>query len=129
MASRNLSINQATVEAGVTIAAGAAVSFGLIPAADKESVVSAVDIGVAGVFAALAAVRLVGGYLLHKKVTPVADPKDDAGNSLVPAPAPSSVTYVSAPTTGDGPLPLPLGPVSTTVVPPAYPPPSAHAAT
>lgn len=93
MTLRNISINQASIEAAVTIAAGAAVSFGFIPAADKDSVVSAADGVVMGVFALVAALRLLGGYLVHKKVTPVADPKNDAGEPLIPDPSVAAPTF------------------------------------
>jgi hypothetical protein len=86
MASRNIAINQATLEAAVVVIIGAAVSFGLVPAADQDSVISALDGAIAASFVLVAAIRvIVAKFFLHPKVTPVADPKDNAGTPLVPA--------------------------------------------
>ena len=83
--SRNIAINKASLGAVVTAGVGAAVAFGFLPAADNDAVVTAVNAVVAGGFSLVAAVQVVVGLLIHRNVTPVADPRLGSGEALVPA--------------------------------------------
>jgi hypothetical protein len=92
----------------MTFAVGMLVSFGVLPAVDQDAVLSAASAATAGVFAVAAACHMLVGLIVHSRVTPVTDPRNNAGQPLVPAPTVTAVTLVTPPSSGDGPLPNPL---------------------
>lgn len=122
MSSRNIAINKTSTVAGLTLVVGQLVAFGVLPQATGDAVMSTGTIVIGAAFAVVAAVHAVVGLLIHKKVTPVADPKDNQGRMLVPAPEPTADTYLLAPTSGDNPLPDPLGMAGSDTAAAAGPP-------
>lgn len=108
MAARNIALNRTGMVAGLTFIVGQLVTFGVFPEVTGGKVVSIGTVVIGAAFTLAAAVHALVGVLIHRQVTPVADPKDNEGNLLVPAPKPSEITYTTAPG-GAGDLPNPLG--------------------
>jgi hypothetical protein len=79
-------LNQATIIAIATVAVGAAVTLGIVPAASQQHVLDTTNVTVGAVFTLIAtATPLITALYGRRSVTPLAEPRDNAGNPLVPA--------------------------------------------
>lgn len=107
--SRNIALSRTSIGAMLTFVVGQLVTFGVFPQATGDKVVSVGTVIVGAAFTLAAAVHVLVGLLIHRKVTPVSDPKNDSGQMLVPAPEPAEHTFIQAPSAGSGDLPDPLG--------------------
>jgi hypothetical protein len=72
---RNVAINRASLGALATLVVGLLVSFGVVPAAQNDAVLSQINVLIAAGFTAAAALHVVVGIFIHNKVTPAADPR------------------------------------------------------
>lgn len=109
----------------VTSLTGVAVTLGVLPPLANEKVASAANIAISALFIVWGAVHAIIALLSTQHTTPVSDPRDNQGRSLVPAASSSAfvptASAVSAPTPVTDNMPTGSSATDPSLLPPVDP--------